>query len=129
MNKIKKEGLNYKIDTEHNYMVWKQEYGGRTFYKIQIQKRNYDNSRTNYYKEIKFAQCQAPENGDLIKIISGFEDVRMNNKDKYNPVWTLVITEYEKIVDKEASQKQALDKYQSLLAEESKQNFDEDLPF
>ena len=62
------EYLNYKIDTIHNYKIFSQEYNGNKFYKVMIQKKNYDNTKTNFYKQIRFVKCKAPEDGEIIRI-------------------------------------------------------------
>lgn len=115
----------YKIDTTHSYKIWCQEYGGVKYYKIQIQKKNYDGTKTNFYKQVRFAKCTPPEDGEIIKIKKGFEDVRENKNDKYNPIWEVVILDYELENNDIVREQQAYETYQERLSENDEVNIDE----
>ena len=111
------EYLNYKIDTIHNYKIFSQEYNGNKFYKVMIQKKNYDNTKTNFYKQIRFVKCKAPEDGEIIRIKKGFEDVRENKNDKYNPIWEIVVMDYEVIQNDVVDEEKAYADFQNNLKE------------
>lgn len=113
----KEEYIGYKIDTKHNYKIYSQEYNGVKYYKIMIQKKNYDGTKTNFYKQVRFVKCKGPNDGEIIKIKKGFEDVRENKNDRYNPIWELVIMEYEVVQNDAIDEKQAFAEFQNNLKE------------
>lgn len=113
----KEEYIGYKIDTKHNYKIYSQEYNGVKYYKIMIQKKNYDGTKTNFYKQVRFVKCKGPDDGEIIKIKKGFEDVRENKNDRYNPIWELVIMEYEVVQNDAVDEKQAFAEFQNNLKE------------
>ncbi len=113
----KEEYIGYKIDTKHNYKIYSQEYNGVKYYKIMIQKKNYDGTKTNFYKQVRFVKCKGPDDGEIIKIKKGFEDVRENKNDRYNPIWELVIMEYEVVQNDAIDEKQAFAEFQNNLKE------------
>lgn len=113
----KEEYIGYKIDTKHNYKIYSQEYNGVKYYKIMIQKKNYDETKTNFYKQVRFVKCKGPNDGEIIKIKKGFEDVRENKNDRYNPIWELVIMEYEVVQNDAIDEKQAFAEFQNNLKE------------
>jgi hypothetical protein len=126
--------IGYKIDTKHTYKVYVNESNGKKFYKVQIKKKNYDNTEISFYKQLRFVQCNPPENGEIIKIIYGFEDLYVNNKDSYNPISVIVIMEYEKVDNPVVNQEKAYDKFQQNLKENEMEEShyeisDEQLPF
>ena len=48
--------IGYKINTNNTYKVWCQEYGGYKYYKIQVQKKNFDGTKVNFYKSHVFGK-------------------------------------------------------------------------
>ncbi|WP_440336989.1 hypothetical protein [Megamonas funiformis] len=123
--------IGYKINTKNTYKVYKNSYNGKDFYKIQVKKKNYDGTSTSFYKQIRFVKCTPPEDGEIIKIHKGFEDLYINSVDKYNCISVVVITEYEKVFNEVVNQEQAYARYQESLNEEEDipEITDEDLPF
>lgn len=111
------EYIGYKVDTIHNYKIFSQEYNGNKFYKVMIQKKNYDNTKTNFYKQIRFVKCKAPEDGEIIRIKKGFEDVRENKNDKYNPIWEIVVMDYEVIQNDVVDEEKAYADFKNNLRE------------
>lgn len=89
------EYIGYKIDTKHTYKVYRSEANGKTFYKVQVTKKNYDGTNQKFYKQLRFVKCQPPENGEIIRIKKGFEDLYSNQKDPYNAISVVVVQEYE----------------------------------
>lgn len=112
---MKETYINYKINTEYTYKVYKNEANGKAFYKLMVQKKNYDGTKTNFYKQVKFAKCKPPRNEEVIRINKGFEDLYTNSKDPHNPISVIVILEYELIDNDEVRDKQAYEKYREDL--------------
>lgn len=106
--------IGYKIDGNHTYRVYKTENNGRVYYKVQIQKKNYDNTVTKGYRQLKFVQCEPPENEDIIKINSGFEDFYVKG---YDVISTIVVQDYEKIENPQQATENAYGEYQDRLNE------------
>ena len=123
--------IGYKIDTNHTYKVYVNEANGKKYYKVQIKKKNYDNTETSFYKQLRFVKCTPPENGEIIKIIYGFEDLYVNNIDKYNPISVIVVMEYEKVDNPVVAQEKAYEKFQQITNENEMEDkvTDEMLPF
>ena len=90
------------IRPNREYIVYKQEYRGRVFYKIPIDKKNCDGQKLKTYIQVKFAKCEPVPNGTLIKITKAMEDWYKNPKDTWNIIPVIVIFEYE-IIETSAS--------------------------
>ena len=120
--------ITYKINTKFTYKVYRQEANGRLFYKVQVKKKNYNSEPTIFYKQLAFANCEPPENGEIIKIISGFEDLYASKRDPHNPISVIVVTEYEKINNEEVNQEKAYEKFQK-ITKENEQGDSLDIPF
>lgn len=120
------EYIGYKIDTRHSYKIYCNLSGGKKYYKVQVQKKNYDGTKINYYKQLRFAKCTPPEDGEIIRIKKAFEDLYTNNIDKFNPISVIVVLEYEKVENQQVQQEQALAKFQDTLKEDE---WDAELPF
>ena len=122
--------INYKIDGKHTYKVYKNEVNGKTYYKVAMKKKNYDNTETIFYRQLRFVKnCTPPENGEIIKILSGFEDLYVNNKDPYNPITVIVVQDYIKIDNEVVNQEKAYEKFQQITKENEAEEQTEDLPF
>lgn len=107
--------IGYKIEADRNYIVYRNEAGGYVFYKIQVQKKNYDGTKTKVYKNVAFKRGIDIPNATMIKIKKGFEDFRLNPNDKYNPIWSVFILDFEIVEQEEQVQNQAFDKYRNNL--------------
>lgn len=129
MEEQKEPYIGYKIDTKHSYKVYVNQANGKTFYKVLVKKKNYDGTETNFYKQLRFVKCEPPENEDIIKILYGFEDLYVNEKDKYNAISVIVVMEYEKVENEVVNQEKAYDKFQQNLKENEEEVQSEDLPF
>lgn len=121
--------IGYKIDGKHTYKVYVNEVNGKKFYKVAMKKKNYDNTETIFYRQLRFVKCQAPENGDIIKIKYGFEDLYVNEKDKYNPISVIVVMDYEKVDNQVVNEEKAYEKFQQITKENELEEQTEDLPF
>lgn len=114
-----KRNNNYKILCGRKYPIYISEYNGLKYYKILINKKALDGTLTKAYKQVKFLKCNPPqENGVEIYINSMFEDYYFKKDDKYNPIFTLVITSY-KIADQEKREENRA------IAEFNKTTYDE----
>jgi len=122
--------IGYKIDGKHTYKVYVNEVNGKKFYKVAMKKKNYDDTETIFYRQLRFVKgCTPPENGEIIKIWSGFEDLYVNNKDPYNPITVIVVQDYMKVDNQVVNEEKAYEKFQQITKENEMEQIDEDLPF
>lgn len=121
--------IGYKINPKSTYKVYVNEVNGKRYYKVAMKKKNYDDTETIFYRQLRFAKsCTPPENGEIIKILSGFEDLYVNNKDPYNPITVIVVQDYMKVDNQVVNEEKAYEKFQQNL-KESEMEQTEDLPF
>nr|DAU14520.1 MAG TPA: hypothetical protein [Caudoviricetes sp.] len=121
------EGITYKINTQRTYKVYVNLHNGKAFYKTAVKKKNYDNTETTFYKQLKFVKCTPPTDGEIIKITKGFEDLYVNQKDPYNAISVIAVVDYEKVENSVVAEQQAYEKYRQDL--NSEDNFGSELPF
>ena len=124
------EYIIYKVNTKYTYKVYVQEHGTKKYYKALVKQKNYDKTETVFYKQLTFVKCTPPENGEIIRIKRGIENLYPNPKDPYNPISVITVLDYEKKEDKKISDEQAYQKYQDTLKENEEVELDEsNLPF
>ena len=129
----------YKIMPNDEVMIFRNEYGGNVFYKTRITKKHYDDTKSYFYKNVRFKKGIDLEDRTIIKIIDMFEDVRENKNDKYNAIWELVVTEFEIIPNEVKDKASAIENFNNRedIDDESFLNneeidpsiTDDDLPF
>ena len=111
-----KDGNGYKIKCGREYMVFRSEYQGKIFYKIQVTKKNYDDTKTNAYKTIKFVSktldTDIPDRS-IVVIKNLFEDFYFKANDKYNPIWIVVATDWDIKKTNEQTVAEAFETYNS----------------
>ena len=124
------EYISYKINTHNKYIVYKSSFGGKDFYKIYFEKKNQDGSKIKIYRQLKFVNCEPPNDRDVIRIKKGFEDNYIDPKNKYNDVCIIAVQDYEIFKDEEKMKKEALDNFHRAIEENEDLDFgEEELPF
>lgn len=124
-----------KIEPNRKVRVFKSTYGDKTFYKIQIKQKNYDETEDVWYQNVVFKKGVTLDDPDGkgvdIKILKAFENCRKNPKDEYNPIFYLMITDFELMEREEQKKAAALERFNDNLAEnEQEVEIPEDsLPF
>lgn len=122
--------IGYKINGKSTYKVYVNEVNGKKFYKVAMKKKNCDDTETIFYRQLRFVKdCTPPENGEIIKIWSAFEDLYVNNKDPYNPITVIVVQDYKKVDNEVVNQEKAYEKFQQITKENELEEQTEDLPF
>ena len=106
----------YKVEIGDEIIVYKTESNNNVFYNTMVQKKNYDGTKTKFYKNLKFRKGVDLLSGSKIRIIDMFEDVRENPKDKYSPIWSLFILDFVEIKNEELEKEQAVKEYQNNLS-------------
>ena len=121
----------YRIRCGYYYPVYKQEVHNKVFYKIPITKSNIDGTKITAYKNISFVGKQEVDikDGDLIKPLKIFEDFYFRKEDKYNPVFTLKILEWETMQTEKKQKENALNEYKKSIEMSNIILEDDDLPF
>lgn len=123
--------VGYKIVADKRYRIFKTQHDDKSFYSIQITQKNYDGTISKYYRPVIFKKGIELHNLTDIIIHKGYENLRSNKKDPYNPISIILITEFEIIPNKEHEENDAYAEFQrNLNADEVKQNITNvDLPF
>lgn len=135
MENQEEEYIIYKVSTKNWHKVYKTSYNGKDFYKLLIVQRNYDGTTTNYYKTVSFKKSLTPpQDGSVIRVKKGIENLYTNNVDKYNPISILLILDYELKENAEQKKENAYNEFSQTLAEneENKEEIvieDSQLPF
>lgn len=117
----------HKIEPDRKYRVWKKTYNDVDYYKIKIQQKNYDESVDTFYQEVRFKKGVSIPNETDIKIKKAYENCRKNPKDEYNPIFYLLIVDFEQLESQEQKTKNALDEFNDIMDEN--EITDEMLPF
>lgn len=104
----------YKIEPGDIFYVKRRDINGYTFYKIAICKKKQDDTKEYFDKNIAFKKGTDIADGTKIRILDFFEDVRENKNDKYNPIWSIFITDFEII---EESNEDALSEFNQKIEE------------
>lgn len=125
-----------KIEPNRKYRIWRKDFNGKTFYNIMVSQKQYDDTELKYYIPINFKKGISVANETDIKIIKAIENLRENKKveekdQKYYPVFSYTITEFEIIENEEQKENEAYKKYQEKLNENEieQANETQDLPF
>lgn len=133
MEEEKTTGIGYKIQAERKYRVFKKEFNGQTYYNIQMQQKNYDDTVSKYYRPITFKKGIELDDptGQGVDIIihNGFENLRPNKLDKYNPITAIMVTDFEICEREEEAKAKAFDDFQQNLNDNEMEINDDQLPF
>lgn len=97
-------GIKYFIEPNKAYEVYRNDYNGRAYYKIKVETTNANKERIEGYKNISFSEDIDIEDGTLIIIKSAFESFYFKRTDKYNPVFILVVTDFDYATPKNMEQ-------------------------
>lgn len=108
--------ISYKIKANQDYIVIRNDYAGKTYYKIEVEKKNYDDTIQKGFKNIKFVPDINGEdidipNGTQIRIKQAFEDFYYRRGDKFNPIFYLVVTDFEITKNSDEVTKEAYDNF------------------
>ena len=123
-----------KIEPNRKVRVFKSTFADKTFYKIQIKQKNYDDTEDTWYQNVVFkhgVELDDPDGkGVDIKIKKAYENCRKNPKDNYNPIFYLMITDFELIERDEQRKAAALEKFNDNLTENEREEIENaELPF
>lgn len=135
MENQEEEYIIYKVSTKNWHKVYKTSFKGKDFYKLLIVQKKYDGTTTSYYKPISFKKTLTPpQDGSVIRIKQGIENLYTNNIDKYNPISSILILDYELKENVEQKKENAYNEFSQTLAEneENKEEIvieDSQLPF
>lgn len=118
MENQEEEYIIYKVSTKNWHKVYKTSFKGKDFYKLLIVQKKYDGTTTSYYKPISFKKTLTPpQDGSVIRIKQGIENLYMNNIDKYNPISSILILDYELKENVEQKKENAYNEFSQTLAE------------
>lgn len=124
------EYISYRVNTYNKYTVFKSSYGGKDYFKIFFEKKNQDGSKVKIYRNLKFVNCEPPQDRDVIRIKKAFEDNYIDPKNKYNDVCILCVMDYEIFKNEEKMKEEAFENFHRTIEEnEDFEIGDESLPF
>lgn len=90
----------HKINLGYNYTVYRKEYSGKTSYIIQISQKNMDGTIADKaYVKVMFPKGTDLPDGTKIKIKKAVENFYLKDGNKFNPVFTYYIKEFDLIGD------------------------------
>lgn len=108
----------YKIVPNKKYRVFKRVFNDTSYYSIKVKQKNMKNKNDFFSIPVQFKSGITIPNDSEIIIKKGIENLRVNKLDKYNPIHTIMILEYELIPNKEHEDKIALDDYKTTMLEQ-----------
>ena len=85
----------YKILAGKKYKVNRIEHNGMVFYKIKVTQKDANGKQKYYDRIVNFRKNVNLPDKTMIIPIKFIENMRDNPKDKYNPIITLMILEFE----------------------------------
>lgn len=135
MEEEKEYKIYHKIEPNRKIRVFKNTYNDRDYYKVQVTQKQYGKEEPDkFYQAIQFKKGVELDNETDIIIKEAYENVRANPKDQYNPIFYLLITDFEIQPRQEQLEEQAYEKYQETLNENEKKLDEEvlqdaELPF
>lgn len=117
MEEKKEPAIYYKLMANKKVRVFKSTWNDKDFYKIQVTQKNYDGTSNKFYKNVMFKKgVDIPNETDII-ILEGYENLRDNPKDSYNPISTIMITKFETCENQEQAVQDAYDEFRENLDE------------
>lgn len=122
----------YKIRCGYYYPVYRQEYGGNVFYKMPVSRRQADGSTLTVYKQVYFRNKEKDCNikdGTIIKPLKLWEDFYIRKGDKFNPVFFVVIGDWETKLTEDQQKAEAINDYKKTIEMNDIDFNDDDLPF
>lgn len=120
----------HKVEAGRKVRIFKNTYNDQNYYRIQVKQKNYDNTEDIFYVPVQFKKGVELDNQTDIIIKCAYENMRKNKNDEYNPIYYLVITEFEKVENEEQAQAQAYKDFRDNLDQNENNDMDvSSLPF
>ena len=120
----------HKVEAGRKVRIFKNTYNDQNYYRIQVKQKNYDNTEDIFYVPVQFKKGVELDNQTDIIIKCAYENMRKNKNDEYNPIYYLVITEFEKVENEEQLQAQAYKDFRDNLDQNENNDMDvSSLPF
>lgn len=107
----------HKVEAGRKIRVFKNTYNDQVYYRVQVKQKNYDKTEDIFYVPLQFKKGVVLENQTDIIIHSAYENMRKNPRDEYNPIYYLVVTDFEIVERQEQVEKQAYADFQQNLYE------------
>lgn len=104
-------GISYKVNCRKSYKINATTYEGKTFYNIPLVQKKYNGGDETFNRRVNFSKCDPPEDGQFIRILSGFESDYQNPRDKYNWIPVIIITAYEIAEDPKIEAEKAIEEF------------------
>lgn len=131
----KKNPNGYKVMCGRTYPVFKQMFGDKVFYKVSAGNfKSKDGMEKPLYKSVSFwregekTKDTSILNGSIIRPLKLYESCYFSKNNPYEPIWTLVIQDWEIVYTEEQNKMRAIDEYKRTIDVDD-MNFDDNLPF
>lgn len=105
------------------YMIFRQEYNSKIFYKVQITKKNFDGTEIKSYMPVTFKKGVELDNKSIIKIKKAIENWYPDKNNKYENHYFYNIIEFQLVKNEKLEKEQALDAFQADLANRGNNSF------
>lgn len=130
MEEKEENKIYHKLEAGRKIRVFKSTYNDKNYYRVQVKQKNYDGTEETFYVPLLFKRGVELENQTDIIIKEAYENMRKNPKDEYNPIYYLMVTDFEKLEREEQIQSQAFKDFQDNLYANEQEEIDEScLPF
>ena len=130
MEEKEENKIYHKLEAGRKIRVFKSTYNDKNYYRVQVKQKNYDGTEETFYVPLQFKRGVELENQTDIIIKEAYENMRKNPKDEYNPIYYLMITDFEIQEREEQIQAQAFKDFQDNLYANEQEEIDESsLPF
>ena len=117
MEENKEPTIFYKLMGGKKVRVFKNTYNDKNYYKVQVTQKQFDGQVEKFYKPITFKKNVELDNETDIIIEEGFENLRANPKDPYNPISTINVTKFTICERQEQLEQQAYEDFRDNLDE------------
>lgn len=117
------ERIYRKIEAGKKYRVFRNDVGENAYYRISISQTKADGTKDRYYEKVTFKKGVVLDNETDIIIKKAYENVMPNTKDQYNPIFYLLITDFEIVERQEQIEQQAFREFNNKMDES------DELPF
>lgn len=102
----------YKIEEGDKVQIWRKDWNNKAYYNVMISQKQYDGTNLTWYRPVTFQKGVELQNKDVIIIRKMFENLRKNPRDKFNPITSYMILEFDKVLNEEQVIDEALGEYE-----------------
>lgn len=128
----KKQHRVYKIEIGDKIKVYKKEINGTYIYSTRVMQKKMNGETKFFEKDLTFRKDANVSHEEVIIIKDMFENARENPRDPYHPIYSLMILDFEKVINEKKEEQDAINEFKTyvdILQDERDYLDNEDLPF